>query len=388
MTTLTERELQLLWLAHDHPGLTRARAAALLDASSGTTTGLVKKLVAAHLLDERAAAPTGHRGRPTSQLVPHPQGPLVLAGVVDHESWRVHAVQLGGTRVAAVTGEHDGQHGERLIQHLREAVGALGTRFGARVRGVGLAVPGLVRGTVLIEAPLLGWRDLDLAPVGRQASPPLGSDAERGARTDLIVGNDATFAALGEARRGAAAGARLHLHLHLDAGLGGAVTLNGTALTGAHGLGGEFGHMPFGEPGVRCPCGALGCWTTAVGVAALAAAMGDELPRQAVAYGKAILSRAADGDRGARRAVATLAASLGRGIAALVNGLDVDLVTLGGLAPMAAEIAPREMDSTYRAGLMRFRRADAPRIVPAALGDRAPETGVAEQVWSHVWSRS
>ncbi|MFC4627456.1 hypothetical protein ACFO6V_04365 [Promicromonospora alba] len=80
--------------------------------------------------------------------------------------------------------------------------------------------------------------------------------------------------------------------------------------------------------------------------------------------------------------------SLGCGIAALVNGLDVDLVTLGGLAPLAAGIAPGELDSAYRAGLMRFRRAGAPAIVPAALGDRAPEAGVSEQVWSHVWGRT
>lgn len=377
MDTLTARELQLLRLVHDDPGLTRARAAVLLGSGSGTTTGLVKRLTAARLLAERPAEHTGGRGRPTGQLLPHPQGPLVLAGVVDHENWRVHAVQLGGSTLDTVTGAHDGQDGVGLVRSLREAAEALAARYPDRVRGFGLAVPGLVRDAVLLDAPLLGWQDLDLEPVW-PVGPASGA-------APLIVGNDATSAALGEARRGAAAGARFHLHLHLDAGLGGAVTLNGATLAGAHGLGGEFGHMPFGEPGARCPCGALGCWTTAVGVAALAAAMGEELPRRAVAYGRGVLARAADGDAVARDAVAALAASLGRGIAALVNALDVDLVTLGGLAPLVADLAPDELGSAFLAGLMRFRRPGAPPIVPGALGDEAPDVGAAEQVWSRVW---
>jgi predicted NBD/HSP70 family sugar kinase len=385
MGSLTTRELELLQLAHVHPGLTRARAAAMLGASTGTITGLVRSLVEYHLLEEKPAERTGGRGRPTRQLVAHHEGPLVLAGVVDHESWQVSAIELGGGNIALETGAHDGQDGAAVVERLRGAVRALTARFPGRVHGMGLGLPGVVRGTVLMHAPLLGWRNLDLRPVWSPTAPvtqPM-TDGE-----DLFVaGNDATFAAIGEASRGAARGTDLHLHLHLNAGLGGAVTQNGSVLSGTHGLAGEFGHMPFGDLSISCPCGATGCWTTSVGAAALASSLDEPLPPDAVTYVRGVLARAVAGDTSARHAVAALAASLGRGTAALVNGLDVGLVTLGGLAPLVGDVARDDLTSAYHAGLMQFRRDEAPDIIAGELGDSAAATGAAEQVWSRVWER-
>jgi predicted NBD/HSP70 family sugar kinase len=370
--TLTARELQLLRLVHDDPGLTRATAAERLGASSGTVTTLVRSLGAAHLIDEQPAQLSGGRGRPTRELLAHPFGPLVLAGVVTHADWRVSVMQIGGIELTAVQGEHDGQDGAGLVASLGSAATSLAASFPERVRGMGLAVPGIVRGAELVDAPFLGFRGLDLSAVWSGAGP-------------FAVGNDATFAALGEASRGAAAGADLHLHLHLDAGLGGAVTTGGEVLAGAGGLGGEFGHMPFGEATVRCACGALGCWTTSVSARALAAALGEPLPRDEVGYARSVLDRARTGEPAARTAVGALASSLGRGIAGLVNALGVDLVTLGGLAPALEEIAPEELSVAYVAGLMRFRRDSAPAITTASLGGEALRTGTAEQVWSSIW---
>ncbi len=41
---------------------------------------------------------------------------------------------------------------------------------------------------------------------------------------------------------------------------------------------GEFGHLPFADRRNRCGCGAYGCWGTAVGARALAAALGEPEP--------------------------------------------------------------------------------------------------------------
>jgi predicted NBD/HSP70 family sugar kinase len=186
--------------------------------------------------------------------------------------------------------------------------------------------------------------------------------------------------------RGAATSAELHLHLYLDAGLGGALTHRGVVVPGARGLGGEFGHMPFGEPTAACPCGAVGCWTTAVGALPLARALREPLPADAVSYANRVVERARQGDGVAHEAVSRVAASLGRGIAGLVNGLDIDLITLGGWATDIAQVAPDVIDEAYFCGLMRFRRAYPPPIVAGMLGSDAPRVGAAEQVWDELWA--
>lgn len=372
MGTLTPRELELLRLAHSRPGLTRAQAASVLDAGSGTVTMLSRSLVGAGLLEEHPARPSGGRGRPTRELTAHPAGPLVLSCVVDHENWKIAATQIGGEVVAVHAGSHDGRDGNALVAGLRAGAAALMDRYPGRVRGMAVALPGVVRATRLLDTPLLGYRDVEFG----EAWPGNGP---------FVAGNDATFAALAEARRGAAAGAELHVHLHLDAGLGGAITVAGEVLTGAQGLAGEFGHMPFGDPSLRCPCGAMACWTTAVGAGALARGLGESLPRDAVSYARRVLERARQGEAEPLRAVTGMASCLGRGIAGLVNGLDVGLVTLGGLAPLIAQAAPEALAASCHGGLMRWRRADPPTITPATLGDAATQIGGAELVWSQLW---
>ncbi len=197
----------------------------------------------------------------------------------------------------------------------------------------------------------------------------------------FVAVNDATLAAAAESHRGAAVGATVALHLRIEAGLGGAVVDHGTPLVGATGAGGEFGHMPFGDPSVRCPCGARGCWGTAVDGTALARALGRRTSRDQVAFARRVITTAAPGSA-ERAAVSTVATALGRGIAGLVNGIDADVVTLGGLGADLLEVAGAEVRAAYRAGLMAYRRGHPPPIRPAALGEDGPLVGAAAQAWS------
>jgi predicted NBD/HSP70 family sugar kinase len=371
---ITGRAAALLQAVHAHPGLTRTGAARVLGIGSGAVTELVARLCGAHLLSERPTAPSGTRGRPTTELIPHPDGPLVLAVVIAQESWQVDAVQLGGVTVATVGARHRDNDPATALAAVAEGIRGLREQLPGRVRGVGISVPGTVLEDRLLEAPNLGWRDLDLRAVW--------SDAEL-----FVADNDATLAAAAESRRGAAVDATVALHLRVEAGLGGAVVADGRVLGGANGVAGEFGHMPFGDPATECPCGARGCWGTAVDGTALAGLLGEPCPPDPVTYGKQVLARAAAGGDAESRAVAEIAACLGRGIAGLVNGLDPDLVTLGGLAADMLTIAPQPLDDAYRAGLMAFRRSTAPPVVPAMLGDAGPLAGAAEEVWTRLWHR-
>jgi predicted NBD/HSP70 family sugar kinase len=142
--------------------------------------------------------------------------------------------------------------------------------------------------------------------------------------------------------------------------------------------------MPFGDPAVPCGCGASGCWGTAVDGAALARQLRQPAPRDPVSYARRVIAATTEPERAAVR---TVAAALGRGMAGLVNGLDADLVTLGGLAADLLAAARTEIDEAYRAGLMSVHRPAPPPVVAAALGDDGPIAGAGEEAWSRLLTR-
>jgi predicted NBD/HSP70 family sugar kinase len=365
------RATELLRVVHARPGVTRADAARLIGVGTGATTELVGRLGQAELLAEGPATPSGTRGRPTTALIPHPRGPLIAAAAITHESWRVDVVELGGATLATSGEARTGGDGTEVVAALGAAVRRLRDEYGERIRGIGISVPGTVSRDLLLDASQLGWHEVDLA-----AAWP-GADV-------FVAGNDATLAASAESRRGVAVGAAVALHLRVEAGLGGAVVDGGRVLIGALGAAGEFGHMPFGYPAVRCPCGAYGCWGTAVDGSALARLLGHEPPPDPVSYARRIVTSSQPEPAAA---AATVATALGRGIAGLVNGLDADLVTLGGLGVDLLAAAPDQLLTAYRSGLMAFRRAAPPPVLPALLGDDGPLAGAAEEAWTALLAR-
>ncbi|MFC5748967.1 ROK family protein [Actinomadura rugatobispora] len=365
--------LALLRHAHAHPAATRADAARALGLSSGSATEITARLKALRLLDETVPPQTGGRGRPSPALTAHPRGPLVCAVSIGHERWRTATVELGGRAVDGDAGRNPPGGAPAVLGVLRARIAAARRRHGHRIRAVSVAVAGTLRGTTIVQASGLNWHDIALEPL--RAAPG----------TPLLAGNDASMAGLAEARRGAAAGARVSLHLTVEVGVGGILIVDGRPVEGATGAGGEFGHMPFGDPGLSCPCGARGCWDLAVDGRAMARALGRPEPRDPRTEAERILA-AARSDPAARAAVGEAARALGRGAGALVNALDPELVTLSGLATGLVATAPDELDEGYTAALMRFRRAGPPPLVPSALGPASPLTGAAEAAFDAVLS--
>jgi predicted NBD/HSP70 family sugar kinase len=365
---VTTRSTELLRVAHARPGVTRADAARILGVGTGAATEIVARLSQSSLLAEAPAAPSGARGRPTTVLVPHPAGPLVLAAAITHESWRIDVVELGGNTLTSVRGDHAGARWAEVTAAVTLAIEGLRQRYAGRLRAMGVSVPGTISPDLRLDASNVGWHDADLTTLWPE--PEL-----------FVAGNDATLAASAESHRGAAVGAAVALHLRVEGGLGGAVVDHGRVMLGAGGSGGEFGHMPFGEPSVACPCGAHGCWGTAVDGTALARLLGHPTPKDPVSYARRVI--AAPGAE-ERSAVRTVAAALGRGIAGLVNGLDADLVTLGGVGADLLATVPTEITAAYQAGLMSVRRSSPPPIVPARLSDDGPIAGAGEEAWSRL----
>ena len=363
----------VLRAVHAEPGITRARLARELNISSGLASETVARLVASDVVAEGRARATGSRGRPTASLGPHPRGPVAAVAAISHESWEVATVVLGGAARTYRTERHDRDRSS-VIAGVKDALNGVCARYGSGVRAIVLSLPGTVSGTRLVQAPNLGWQDVELSTLAPRTI----------AAVPFLAGNDATFSAIADARRGAAAGSASSVHLYMDSGVGGALLDGGQLVSGARGMAGEFGHMPFGSPGVRCRCGARGCWNTALDGQALARDLGESVPADEVSYSRDVLAAARAGGGPQRRAVRDAAFALGRGTAALVNGLDPEVVTFGGLAPELLEVAGDRVQKGYHDGLMAARAQLAPALVPSTLGARAPLVGAGEHAFDQI----
>ncbi len=121
-------------------------------------------------------------------------------------------------------------------------------------------------GTVVKNAPNLGWRDLPVAARWRAA---LGRD--------VALLNDVDAICLGEATAGAGRGHDDVLCVMWGSGLGTGAVCGGRLLRGAQGVAMELGHVLV-EPGGRtCGCGRQGCLEAYVGGHALEARVQDDL---------------------------------------------------------------------------------------------------------------
>lgn len=344
------------------PGLTRVELARDLNLASASATEITGRLRELGWITEQRA-PSAGRGRPTTAVSVAPDGPVVLGVDIRYEDWRAAVARLDGTPIAVRTGRHASRDPGAVVDALRAVVADLVRTAPGPAVGAGIAVAATVVDDRLAQDPDQGWSPLDPRRITEGTGLP------------VVVGNDATLAGVAEVRCGAAAGAGTVLFLTVEVGIGGALVVHGRPQAGAHGAAGEFGHLPFGDPDRRCPCGALGCWNVEVDGRALARRMGEPEPADPYSHAVAVVERAAAGERRARDAVGHVASRLARGVAGLVNAHDPDVTVLGGLGPALRVAAAPEFDRAYADGLMEFRRDTPPPVRDAAHAQDATLRG-------------
>ncbi|HEY0616104.1 MAG TPA: ROK family protein, partial [Kribbella sp.] len=204
----------VLGLVGRQPGITRAAVARELRLSTGSATEITARLRDLHLLTE-TPAPTQGRGRPTTLLLPHPSGPLVLAIDLRQGNWRSAVASVDGSLQDHTSRRHRSRRPAAVLASLRHAVEHTQDLYGDRLRAVSLAVAGTVRDNHLMQATTLGWGQVDLSRLTAGTALP------------LLAGNDATLSGVAEARTGAAAEAGTALHLIVEVGIGGTLIVDG-----------------------------------------------------------------------------------------------------------------------------------------------------------------
>jgi predicted NBD/HSP70 family sugar kinase/biotin operon repressor len=300
---------------------------------TGLTPQAVSKITA-RLREEGLAAEAGRRAstggkrRTVLRLVPSAGHAVGLH--LDRDELTAVLLDLAGTRVAARTVPLDlGAGTEAVVERAAGEVEALlagaradrrtplgaesgadlhaptaggasaaehGPGRGARVLGVGVAMPGPLDHLGGVAQRVTGFPEWDGFPLRDALAARLGLPA--------VLDKDTNAAALGLALRG---GGGSFAYLHLGTGLGAGLVLGGALYRGARTGAGEFGHQVIQLDGPECNCGNRGC------IEALC------------------LAAVARGD------LAHAARVLGTGVANLVQLLDTDRVLLGGRVIAAAE---------------------------------------------------
>lgn len=367
----------VLYAVADGGPASRARVADRIGLTRTAVSTLVDDLLAAGLLAEAGLGHSGAPGRPGTVLALSDRGPCGLGAEIGVDHLAVCAVDLRG-RVrarAAVDSANRGSAPGPVLARLAALVTRVHdeiTAAGLHPAGLRVAVPGLVSRdrAHVVQAPNLGWRDVDLTTGPLAAHAPLTADNEAnlGALAELWIGDPVC-------RTGDV------LHISAEIGIGSAILTDGRLLRGNRGFAGELGHVPVRRRGENCACGGRGCLEQYAGEAALLRAVGLD-PARAVAdhpgpgaRSAYLAGRAENDDPDVLRALRGAGADLGIALTGATHLLDPHALVLGGaLAVLAPWLLP-----SLTAELTR-RLGTAPPLVVSRLGADGPLLGAAHAV--------
>ena len=199
----------------------------------------------------------------------------------------------------------------------------------ADVEGVGIGIPGPInsKGEAACAVNLY-W---GFTPVAQILHDLTGLKAK--------AGNDANVAALGEAWKGAAAGAQNVILVTLGTGVGGGIIIDGKIVAGAHGAGGEIGHVTVVQDEKEaCNCGNKGCleqMASATGIVRIGKKIMAENTAETKLHldnfsAKTIFDAYKEGDSVAKQIVDKFAEYLGTALAIFTCVVDPEVIVIGG----------------------------------------------------------
>lgn len=246
------------------------------------------------------------------------------------------------------------------------------------VDGIGIGVPGPVNAEGdVIAAVNLFW-----------GYKKLSKELNELTGLTVKVGNDANVAALGEAWKGAAAGAKNVILVTLGTGVGGGIIVDGKIVAGHHGAGGEIGHANvMNDETETCNCGNKGCleqYTSATGIVRLAKqelSSSEEpsvLREEKELSAKAVLDGYKSGDALSVRVMDKVGEILGGALAMFTAVVDPETIVIGGGVSKAGQPLVDCIASHYKE--YAFSACRETPIVIANLGNDAGIYGAAKMV--------
>ena len=202
------------------------------------------------------------------------------------------------------------------------------------IESVGIGIPGIAspRTGEIIKCTNMGWFHV---PFRREFINHLDKP--------LFIENDANVAALAESVAGVSSGTSSSVFITIGTGIGSGIIINNRIWSGAHGIGGELGHVIFDLDGVPCSCGNHGCLERYCSATALirmgreaAEGSSDSLLMKKVGNdsslieAKTIIDCARENDPVAVEVYTRYISYLSQAIASVVNLIDPEVIVLGG----------------------------------------------------------
>ncbi|MGH2736142.1 MAG: ROK family transcriptional regulator [Actinomycetota bacterium] len=347
-------------------GLARSTVAQRLDALK--SRGLIHEV--------GATSSTG--GRRAAVLAFDSGAGVVLAADLGATHSRVAVTDLAGVVLGEVSRDIQISDGPGVVlDWLDEQFGTLleqANKSSARVRGIGIGVPGPVEFATgrPISPPIMpGW---DGYPI---------PDRFESLDVPVLVDNDVNIMALGE-----------HWAKHRDCdhmlfvkvgtGIGCGIVASGSIHHGSQGAAGDIGHIRVtDDPSVVCTCGNTGCVEAVAGGGAIArrlAALGVDAHNS-----RDVARLARHGHPEAVRLLRDGGRKLGEVLAAGVNFFNPALIVIGGdIAGAHDQLFAGVREIIYQRSLALATRHL--RVVRSELGDRAGIIGAAVMAIVHVLS--
>jgi glucokinase len=241
---LEAKEFLVLDFIREHGPTTRLRVASALGLSGPTVSRIVGRLIRSDAVHEGGFV-ENRPGRPSRLLSYNSRVGSVVA------------LDVGGTKIHGALADLAGDLIHEDLRPTRASGDAYRTLVDAASRLIGYAsdralpvsalavgVPALVDPVSdrVVEAPNVGWRELDLRS---QLVSDLG--------VPCVVENDVNLAALAQAWRGDGPSLGCFVTLSIGTGIGAGVVVDGRVLRGRLGAAGEIGYLLLDRAQLRTP---------------------------------------------------------------------------------------------------------------------------------------
>ena len=250
----------------------------------------------------------------------------------------------------------------------------------ADIASVGVGIPGIasVKTGEIIKCTNMGWNHVPFRDVftGILDKP-------------VYIDNDANVAALAESVAGISAGTSSSVFITIGTGIGSGIIIDGKIWRGAHGIGGELGHVILDLDGVPCTCGNHGCLERYCSATALI-----RMAKEAVAVhpeslllssvqndisrieAKTVFDCSVKNDAVAQSVLKRYISYLAQAVASVINFLDPEIIVIGGGVSKAGKALLDRLAAEYPNYVI-FRDQRMSEIKLAVLGSEAGIIGAA-----------
>ncbi len=280
--------------------------------------------------------------------------------------------EIKGVKEAALVDRDEWQVSRLLIDFIQGMLAENEVAL-SQVGGIGIGVPGVLnRERTIIEfAPNLGWRNVNLPAMLALEKP-------------VYLENEANAGALGEVVFGAAQQVSNLVYVSVGVGIGCGLIINHQLFPGFLQYAGEFGHMTVEPSGERCRCGNQGCWEVYASNSAALRMYAEKTKQPQTTY-QEFLRRSTNGEQPALEVLQTVLRYLGLGIANLINGLNPEMVVVGGELTAVKELVYYSLLKEIKAHTLEKSFAGV-RLEFSQLGDQAVALGMGSIVLDRILS--